>query len=163
MAFDAFLKLADVKGEAGDSKHKDEIEVYSFHWGATNAGMGAHGSGGGSGKVQISDFSFVHRLDKSSPVLFQKCATGEHIKDGLFVVRKAGGTQVEYLKIKMTDIVVSGIHPGGSAHGADDIPLEEVSLNFSKVEVDYQPQGADGKAAGGPVHGGWDLKQNVKA
>jgi type VI secretion system secreted protein Hcp len=163
MAFDAFLKLEGVKGEAGDGKHKEEIEVLSFHWGVQNTGMGAAGSGGGSGKCQVSDFAFVHRVDKSSPVLFQKCATGEHIKDGLFVCRKAGGTQVEYLKIKMTDIVVSSVRPGGSASGGDDIPLEEVSLNFSKVEVDYQPQAADGKPAGGPVHGGWDLKKNEKA
>jgi type VI secretion system secreted protein Hcp len=163
MAFDSFLKLGDIKGEASDSKHKDEIEVYSFHWGVTNTGMGAHGGGGGSGKCQVADFSFVHKVDKSSPVLFQKCATGEHIKDALFVVRKAGGTQVEYLKYKFTDILVSSVRPGGSAQGADDVPLEEVSLNFGKCELDYQPQGADGKPAGGPIHGGWDLKQNVKA
>jgi type VI secretion system secreted protein Hcp len=163
MAFDSFLKLDGIKGDASDSKHKDEIEVFSFHWGATQTGTSSHGTGGGSGKVNVSDFSFVKKIDKSSPVLFQKCATGEHIKDGLFVVRKAGGTQLEYLKIKLTDILISSYRPGGSAHGADEIPLEEVSLNFSKVEFDYQPQGQDGKAAGGPVHGGWDLKQNVKA
>jgi len=163
MAFDSFIKIGDIKGEATDSKHKDEIEVYSFHWGVSNGGMGGHGTGHGSGKCQVDDFSFVHKLDKSSPVLFQKCATGEHIKDALFVVRKAGGSQLEYLKVKFTDVLVSHVRPGGSAHGADDIPLEEVGLNFGKVEVDYQPQGADGKAAGGPVHGGWNLKENVKA
>lgn len=161
MAFDAFLKLGDVKGESGDSKHKDEIEVLSFHWGVNNTGMGGAGGGHGAGKCQVQDFSFVHRLDKSSPVLFQKCATGEHIKDGLFVIRKAGGTQLEYLKIKFTDIMVSSVRPGGSS--GSDIPLEEVSLNFAKVEVDYQPQDQKGAALGGPVHGGWDLKQNVKA
>lgn len=163
MAFDSFIKMGDIKGEASDKKHKDEIEVYSFHWGVTNTGMGGHGSGGGSSKCQVSDFAFVHKLDKSSPVLFQKCATGEHIKDALFVIRKAGGEQLEYLKYKFTDVLVSSVRPGGSAHGADDVPLEEVSINFAKCEVDYQPQGADGKNAGGPVHGGWDLKQNVKA
>lgn len=163
MAFDAFIKLGDIKGESTDSKHKDEIEVYSFHWGATNTGMGGHGSGGGSGKVQVHDFSFIKKIDKASPVLFMKCCTGEHTKEGTFVVRKAGGTQLEYLKIKFYDILISSVRPGGSSQGSDDIPLEEVSLNFGKVEIDYQPQGADGKAAGGPVHGGWNLKENIKA
>jgi type VI secretion system secreted protein Hcp len=163
MAFDSFLKLGDIKGESTDSKHKDEIEVYSFHWGVSNTGMGAHGSGGGSGKCQVQDFSFVHRIDRASPTLFQHCCTGGHIKEANFVVRKAGGTQLEYLKIKLTDVLVSAVRPGGSAHGSDDIPLEEVSLNFAKCEMDYQPQAADGKASGGPIHGGWDLKQNVKA
>src|SRR5688500_16452106 len=107
MAFGSFLKLGDVKGEAQDSKHKDEIEVYSFHWGVTNAGMGGQGMGGGAGKAQIEDFSFIHRVDKASPVLFQRCATGEHIKDALFTVRKSGGDKLEYLKIKFTDVLVS--------------------------------------------------------
>ena len=35
------------------------------------------------------------------------CANGAHIKEGNFVVRKAGGTQLEYLKIKLTDVLVS--------------------------------------------------------
>ena len=163
MAFDAFLKLDGIKGESTDSKHKDEIDVLSFNWGAHQGSSHATGSGSGSGKVDVSPFSFVHKTDKSSPILFQKCCAGDHIKDGLFVVRKAGGSQLEYLKIKMTDVLISSVRPGGSAHGADEIPIEEVSLTFSKIEVDYQPQGQKGDAQGGPVHGGWDLKQNVKA
>jgi len=163
MAFDAFIKIGDIKGEATDSKHKDEIEVYSFHYGVTNAGQGGHGTGHGSGKCTVNDSHLVHKVDKSSPVLFQRCATGEHIKEALFTVRKAGGDKLEYLKVKLTGLIVSDVRPGGSAHGADDIPLEEVGLNFGKIEIDYQPQGADGKAAGGPVHGGWDTKLNVKA
>ena len=163
MAFDAFIKLGDIKGESQDSKHKGEIEVLSFHWGVTQSGTSAHGSGAGAGRASISDFSFVKHIDSASPILFQKCAEGEHIKDGLVTVRKAGGTQLEYLKYKFTDLMVSSVRPGGSSQGGDEIPLEEVSLNFAKCEVDYQPQGKDGKAQGGPIHGGWDLAQNVKA
>ena len=163
MAFDSYLKLDGIKGESQDSKHKDEIEVLSFHWGATQSANFAHGTGGGGGRVDVMPFSFVHKVDKASPVLFQKCCTGEHIKDGLFVVRRAGGSQLEYLKIKLTDVIVSSVRPGGSAHGADEVPLEEISLSFGKVEQDYQPQSQKGDAQGGPVHGGWDLKQNVKA
>lgn len=162
MAFDAFIKIGDVKGESGDSKHKDEIEVLSFHFGVSNAGSSGMGSGGGSGRAQVADFSFVKKVDKSSPVLFQHCATGEHIKSAMFVIRRAGGTQLEYLKIKLADVLVSSVRPGGSSQGSDEVPLEEVSLNFSQIHVDYQAQGPDGKAAGGPVHGGWDVKQNIK-
>lgn len=161
MASDMFIKIGDIKGETSDNTHKEEIEVLSFSYGATQTGSSAAGSGGGAGKVSLSDLSFVKRLDKSSPVLFVKCCTGEHIKDAMLVVRKAGGTQLEYLKIKLTDVLVSSIRPGGSAHG-EDIPMEEVSLNFTKIEVTYQQQGADGKAMGGPVSGGWNLKTNVK-
>jgi type VI secretion system secreted protein Hcp len=163
MAVDMFMKLADIKGESTDKKHGGEIDVLSFHWGVAQLGTSGRGGGAGGGKCQVSDFSFVHKYDSSSPVLFQKCCTGEHVKDALFTARKAGGEQLEYLKIKLSDVLISSVRPGASAQGSDDVPLEEVSMNFGKCEIDYQPQGKDGKAAGGPIHGGWDVESNVKA
>src|SRR6058998_3948725 len=74
MAYDSFLKIEGIKGESLDSKHKDEIEVLSFSWGATQPG--AFGGGGGTGKVSAQDFSFVVKIDKSSPLLFKHLATG---------------------------------------------------------------------------------------
>ena len=159
--FDAFLKLDGIKGESADAKHKDEIDVVSFSWGVAQTGVQATGGGGGAGKVSFQDIQFVKKTDKSSPLLMLNCANGAHIKEGNFTVRKAGGTQLEYLKIKLTDILVSSFKEQGSTNG-DSIPLEEVSLNFAKVEYSYQPQGADGKAQGGPIMAGWDVKGNQK-
>jgi type VI protein secretion system component Hcp len=42
------------------------------------------------------------------------------------------------------------------------VPSEQFSLNFSKIEYSYQPQGADGRAQGGPIVAGWDVKGNQK-
>jgi type VI secretion system secreted protein Hcp len=161
MAYDAFLKITDVKGESHDDKHKGEIDLLSFSFGVTQPGTSAHGGGAGGGKAAVTDLHFVHNVDQASPVLFQKCASGEHLKDGLLTVRKAGGTQLEYLKIKLTDVLISSVQQGGSE--GSEHPSEQVSLNFSKIELDYQPQGPDGKALGGAVHGGWNVKQNIKA
>jgi type VI secretion system secreted protein Hcp len=159
--FDAFLKLDGIKGESADAKHKGEIDIMSFSWGAAQTGVSATGGGGGAGKVQFQDIHFVKKTDASSPLLMLNCATGTHIKEGNFVVRKAGGTQLEYLKIKLTDVLVSGFKEHGASSGGD-IPSEEISLNFAKVEYSYQPQGADGKAQGGPILAGWDVKANQK-
>jgi type VI secretion system secreted protein Hcp len=163
MAFDCFIKIQGVDGESRDSSHGGEIDVLSFHWGVTQTGTASTGGGGGGGKCNVQDFSFVHKVDKASPVLFQKCCQGEHIPEALVTVRRAGGTQLEYLKYKFTDLIVASVRPGGSSHGVDDIPLEEVSINFAKCELDYQPQGPDGQADGGPVHGGWNVEANVPA
>jgi type VI secretion system secreted protein Hcp len=160
--FDAFLKLDGIKGESADSKHKGEIDIMSFSWGLSQTGVQATGGGGGAGKVHFQDIHFVKKSDASSPLLMLNCATGAHIKEGNFVVRKAGGTQLEYLKIKLTDILISSFTEHGSQKG-DEIPMESVTINFAKVEYQYQPQGADGKAQGGPVLAGWDVKANVKA
>ena len=63
----------------------------------TNAGSMAHGSGGGEGKATFHDLSFVHNIDKASPVLMQACATGAHLKEATITHRKAGKEQHEYL------------------------------------------------------------------
>jgi type VI secretion system secreted protein Hcp len=162
MAYDAFLKLDGIKGESQDAKHKGEIDIMSFSWGAVQTGTSAVGGGAGSGKVSLQDLHITKKVDGASPLLFLNCANGTHIKEANLVVRKAGGDQLEYLKIKLTDILVSSYQPSGHSGGGDDIPTEAVSLNFAKIEMNYQPQGADGKALGGPILAGWDVKANKK-
>ena len=160
MAFDCFLKLDGIAGESKDQNHQGEIDVLIFSWGTTQTGAGAYGGGSGSGKVSVSDFSFVHRFDSASPLLFQNCCTGDHIDTATLTLRKAGGpSALEYLVYTFSDVLISSVQPGGSSAG-DDVPLESVSLNFAKLSIDYKPQQDDG-TAGGTVHGGWDLKQNV--
>ena len=160
MAVDMFLKLDGIKGESKDAKHKDEIHIESFSWGLSQTGAHGAGGGGGAGKVSVHDISVTKFLDKASPELMLACCNGKHIKEGLISVRKAGENPVEYLKIKLSDILISGVQDAG--HGSD-LLTENVTLNFAKFHVDYQEQGKDGKAAGGPVSMGWDVKQNVKA
>lgn len=153
MAFDYFLKLEGVDGESTDDKHKDWIEIDSFSWGLGQIigedgtqPRGGGGGGGGAGKVQIQDFNFVKKIDKSSPVLMLSCATGQHMKEGVLIGRKAGEKPLEYLKIKLTDILISGYQTGGSA--GDVVPTDQFSLNFAKIEFSYTPQdprGGEGK------------------
>lgn len=160
MAVDMFLKLDGIKGESKDHKHKDEIHIESFSWGLSQTGTHGVGGGGGAGKVNVHDISMVKALDKSSPELMLACCNGKHIKDGLITVRKAGEKPLEYLKIKLTDILVSGVSHASS--GGDTL-MESLSLNFAKFQMEYQPQGATGGAEGGPVLMGWDVKGNIKA
>ena len=155
MASDIFAKLGDIKGESLDSKHKDEIEVLSYSWGVSNAGSMAHGTGGGEGKATFHDLSFVHNIDKASPVLMQACATGVHLKEATITHRKAGKEQHEYLVVKMNDVIITGVtHGGGSG---DSGHSENVSLSFAKVAVEYKPQKADGSLDAG-IHFKYDLK-----
>jgi type VI secretion system secreted protein Hcp len=154
MASDIFAKIGDIKGESIDDKHKDEIEVLSYSWGVSNAGSMAHGTGGGEGKAAFHDMSFVHRIDKASPVLMQACATGVHYKEATITHRKAGKGQHEYLVVKMSDVIVTSVTHGGSG---DADHSENVSLNFAKVAVEYKPQKADGSLDAG-IHFKYDLK-----
>jgi type VI secretion system secreted protein Hcp len=159
-AVDYFLKLDGIKGESTDSKHKGEIDLESFSWGETQAGTHSGGGGGGAGKVQMQDFHFVMRVNTASPKLMEACATGEHIKSAVLICRKAGKEQQEFLKWTFSDLLVSSYQTGGSSHG-DVIPMDQISLNYSKVEMEYKAQKADG-TLDGPVKAGYDLKQNKK-
>jgi type VI secretion system secreted protein Hcp len=158
MAVDYFLKIDGVESESTDKKHKNEIDVESWSWGATQTGAASgHGAGGGAGKVSMQDFHFVMKVNKASPILMLSCATGKHIKAATLTCRKAGGDQQEYMKITMTDLLVSSYQTGGSG----EIPMDQVAINFSKIEFEYKPQKADG-TLDSPVKTGWDVKTNTK-
>jgi type VI secretion system secreted protein Hcp len=155
MAVDYFLKIDNIPGESQDKTHKAEIEIESWHWGATQTGTASRGGGLGAGKVEMSDFSLVKSIDKSSPLLMLACASGEHIKSSVLVCRKAGKDQQEYLKITFSDMIVSSYQTSGSP--GNPLPVETVSLNFSKVEISYKEQKADGNL-GGAIVKFYDLK-----
>jgi type VI secretion system secreted protein Hcp len=159
---DFFLKLDGIKGESTDSKHKDEIEIESFSWGATNSGSfaDAPGAGGGTGKVSFQDVHFTKKADKASVDLMLFCASGKHVKLAELTVRKAGEDQQEYYKVKLSDVLISSYQSGGSG-GSNLIPTDQFSLNFAKIEFSYAPQDAKGKLAS-PSRSGWDLKANKK-
>lgn len=98
------------------------------------------------------------KVNKASPKLMLACATGQHIKSGHLISRKAGGKQEEYLKVTFSDLLVSSYQTGGSGH-SDIVPTDQISLNFAKIEFEYKEQKADG-SLGGTVKAGYDLKQN---
>ena len=157
-AVDYFLKIEGIAGESADSKHKGEIDIQSFSWGATQSGSFAMGGGGGAGKVAMQDFHFVMKMNKASPKLMLACANGEHIKKATLVCRKAGKEQQEYLKVEFFDILVSSYQTGGSNAG-EPLPMEQISLNFAKVAFEYKEQKPDGTLSG-PIKAGYDLKAN---
>jgi len=161
MATDTFIKIGDVKGESTDDKHKDQIDVLSWSWGATQSGYAHLGGGAGAGKVNIQDLNFTHYVDKSTPVLLQALADGTHYKDATLVVRKAGGKEaIEYIVINLEEVFITSIQTGG--HGGEDKLTETVSLNFGLVKFDYQPQKRDGSKDGGQIKFAWDIEKNKK-
>jgi type VI secretion system secreted protein Hcp len=159
MAMDQFIKIGDLKGEAQDKAHKDEIDVLAWSWGMSNSGTSHMGSGSGGGKVSVQDLSMTKYIDKSSPDLLLACCDGKHYPEAKLVVRKAGETPLEYLIITLTDVMVTAVSTGGS--GGEDRLTENVTLNFSKVKVDYTEQTPKGGTGAKPSMG-WDIAENVK-
>jgi type VI secretion system secreted protein Hcp len=154
-----FLKIDTVDGESEKDGHPKEIEILSWTWGMSQPGSFHAGSGGGAGKVSVQDLSFTKFVDKSTPTIMKLCCAGTHIKFATLSVRKAGGKQYDYIKLKLESVLISSIGTGGS--GGEDVPTENISLNFAKFTYEYFPQGADG-AAGAAIPASYDM-QKMKA
>jgi type VI secretion system secreted protein Hcp len=159
MAVDMFLEVQGIKGEAKDSKHKDQIDVLAWSWGMSQSGTTHMGGGGGAGKVSVQDISVTKYVDKGSAALMLHCATGKHIPVATLFVRKAGDKPLEYIKIKMEDLLVTSVSTGGS--GGEDRLTENISLNFSKFKIEYQEQKPDGSGVPGGEFA-YDIKANEK-
>jgi type VI secretion system secreted protein Hcp len=159
MAVDMFMKIKGIDGESKDDKHKDWIDVLSWSWGATQQGAAGMMGGAGAGKVNVHDLSFTKPVDKSSPDLFLKCATGEHYDDATLECRKAGGSPLVYMKLTMNEVFVTSVQHGGSP--GNDALTENVTLNFSKVKVEYTEQ-TDKGGAGAQPKAHFDIKANKK-
>lgn len=157
MAADMFLKIDGIDGESQDAKHKGEIEIESFSWGASRPATSGAGGGAGTGRVTVEDFSFTTPVTKASPKLFLACVENRRIKTALLTVRRAGAQQQDFLKVTMSDVQISAWKQAADA----ELPMDQVSMNFGKVQIAYTGQRPDG-TAGDTVTAGWDAKVNTK-
>ncbi|MBL8473901.1 MAG: type VI secretion system tube protein Hcp [Rhodocyclaceae bacterium] len=157
MAVDFFLEIDGIKGESQDHKHKGEIDVVSWNWGASNPSSASVGGGLGAGKVSFSDMHFAHHYDKASPILMLACANGTHIKLVKLYGRKQGKEQQEYMIVTMNDCLITNCQVTDT--GERTLPIELVSIAFSKVSIDYKSQKPDG-TLDPAARMGWDVKQN---
>ncbi len=162
MAFDAFLKISEFPGESTDDKHKDWIEILSYSHGLSQPSSGKRSTGGAPSaeRVNVSDFSIVKVLDKASPKLALFCCNGKHIPSLKLELCRATGDKQPYMKYEMCDVIVTSVRPGGSSQGSDNLPLEEVSFNFGKIEWTYTELDHKTSKPKGDVKANWDQVAN---
>jgi len=133
MAFDAYIKIDGIPGEALDDKHKDWIEVLGYQYGATQATSATASSSGGasSERVNLSDFTIRKYVDKASAKVFEACCKGQHIKEVVLNVNRAGGDKVTYLTITLEEVVVSSVNFLGNLP-LDGQPNSESDLRWKR-------------------------------
>src|SRR5689334_647247 len=117
--FDAFLKVETIDGESSDDKHKNWMEILSYSWGVSQPISGTVSSVGSlsAERADFQNFSVVKGTDKASPKLFLACVNGEHLPSATLEICRAGGDKQPYMEYKLTDVMVTGIHPGGAGKG----------------------------------------------
>src|SRR5262249_41160972 len=122
-SFDFFLKIDGIEGSSKDAKHKGEIELLDFMYAVNFMKV-----------LQFSDIGFITAIEKSTPRIFVTCATGKPIKQAIITGRKAGGEQEEFLKITLSDSVVTLLKLADL--GSDAVPLAFFTFNYSKIEIE---------------------------
>jgi type VI secretion system secreted protein Hcp len=172
--FEIFLKLDGIEGESTVKGHEKEIVVLSYEQSVAHPVL--HELGGGAGQAagppHFSGVRFRKYLDKGSIPLLLAGAAGTRIREAVFTFRRTA-TGVEFYKVKLKDVLVTRIlqvagtttqyplsfdalNAGADTHGV----LDEVTLEYGKIEWEYHPVDPTGKPKGTAVKGGWDLRTN---
>jgi type VI secretion system secreted protein Hcp len=153
MAVNAYLII---DGRPGPSTSKtNAIDIMSFSFGASNQSVTGAGSSGGemrAGRANLQDLTIMKVLDKTSPLLFDDCATGNVLtKVEIFYDKPMGDDQEDYFKIELDQALITSIQLSGSTEN----PMESVSFAFAKVKVSYNPE--EGGKLKGFIDKGFDV------
>lgn len=149
-----YMKYADIKGDTTQENHKEWITLNSFQWGV---GRGISSPTGSTERREasepsVSEVTISKMMDESSNKLFERACVGtkgEVVKIHVVRTGSPGETFLEYI---LTNTLVSGY----SVSSGGDNPSESLSLNFTKIEVNYTPYGAD-NTAGTTVRSSYDM------
>ena len=153
-AADYFLKIDGIDGESTDDKHKGEIVIESWSWGVSQSSAGAAG-GARAGKPCTAPMSFTKKVDKATPLLMANAVAGMVIPRAILIGRKAGEGQQDYLKYELKNVIVTSYQTSGSS--GSSVPVDQFSLNFASLTVEYKPQdpkGGLGPAVSATIQGG---------
>jgi type VI secretion system secreted protein Hcp len=140
MAVDYFLKLDGITGESQDDKHKNEIQIMSWSWGASQVSSVGGTGGSGAGKADLSDFTIMKSLDKASVPFFKSICAGTHIKTGTLTAIKSGGNGQPYLKVDFEELFVTSQQLSASS----EVPMESISFSYNQIKIAYSTQDEKG-------------------
>jgi len=143
MPFEALLRLHGLEGESRSPDHAGAIDVLSWNWGASRPRE--------SEGAVVHDFSFVKPTDATSPDLFRLCCSGESVESAVFLARRPGRDGGDILRYAFSGVTVVSVRTGAGAEARAEVPLEEITLAFESVTLEYLRTDAE------PRRAGWDL------
>jgi type VI secretion system secreted protein Hcp len=159
----SYLSVAGIPGEC-DADHKDWIDIFGYDFEVSVPDTTYYSSG--RDPSQWSKFRYVNvikEVDKASPLLMLKCAQGQTIPSVIIESTQPGNTGQSpvYMRLQLTNVVISRIAPRLVYRGDSYVHMEEVSLYYEKIEWRYDVIAPDGTKVE-TVQEGWNLKFNQK-
>lgn len=152
---------AEIKGECMLEGYKDKIEVMSF---SHNVSMAVTNDISNtertSGKAYLGELSLTKFVDLSTPVLNSYCCMGKSIPEATLTIGRNSaqddGKILPYLVYKLSHVILSNVSVSGGSGGK---PVENLSLNFTKIEWQLTGQDSTG-AKKGSASASWDMAMN---
>lgn len=148
MATDMFIKFDDVEGEATETDHDTWIEILSWNHGFSQPASPLRDSTGSTiERANHSDLTITKYMDKATRRLLKDHWGGNQYEEvTIDCLRASGDASILYLQIIMNDVIISNYNISG---GGGDIPIENLSLSYSKVSYQYDSKKKeDGQAEG---------------
>jgi type VI secretion system secreted protein Hcp len=159
---DLFLWVDGIPGESTSDKHKDWIEAVAFHWGISRPGQSFPVQGQQAAlAAEHADLTIVKAIDKSSPKLFLACCTGQPIEHVKFHIFKVGADPSTIIQFNMTGVVVTSVKPVGASVGATPYLMEEITFNYTGIEVLYPEMDPKTGVHIRDIIASWDRKTNT--
>ena len=155
----AYIKFDGVDGEAQDKDHKGWSDLLSFGQGMTQPGGGATGATRRRGDVIVDDISLVKELDKSSPKIAEAVCKGKvYPKVDIHLTASiANAGRVTYYVYELKNVLVTSYNIGGSGQ-AEEVPTENISLNFEEIKTTYTEFDSAGEKKGN-VEYSWKVEE----
>ena len=158
----AFIKFDGIEGEAQDKDHKGWSDIISFSQGLSQPGGAATGPTRRRGDVVMDDLHVTKELDKASPKIAEAGCSGKvfpKVEIHLTASYTDAG-RVTYYAYELKDVLVTSYQISGSGQ-AEDVPVEDITLNFEEIKVTYTEADSMGKKKGN-VEYQWKVEAGEK-
>lgn len=154
------LEIPGVKGNCQIDKHTGQIIVLSFsHAVSLPMQHDVANTERTAGRPVFSEMSFSKMSDMSTPVLYSACAQGKKLGDAkIHIGRNENGTFMSVFEYVLSNAMVSSI----STAGGGGIPMDNFTLNYTKITQSFTQQKSDSTKQG-TADFGWDLETNKAA
>jgi type VI secretion system secreted protein Hcp len=149
-----YMKYGDIKGSVTTAGYEKWIELNSFQWGVGRSiGTGARGAlSREHSEPSVSEIVVTKLTDVSSSKLFLDALAGKlDSKVQIDFTTTSKGKIEKFLTYKLENTAISSF----SKSSGGDMPLESLSLNFTKVTETFT--GMDPGVSGSPETVGYDL------
>jgi type VI secretion system secreted protein Hcp len=155
-AFDAYLKIEGIPGEATEAKHQGWIEVL----GVTNA-LVRTTAPETPGPLITSELSIVKYVDKASPKLLLACAGGTNIPSIQLEFITTNASKIRFYEIVLSNVVARSANMSGSASSAGTKMPEQCRLTFQQIRWTYTEVGPVSQLPKSILTSYWDLLENT--